>query len=203
LINVYQINKKNNYNLKHKKEDFIIEYFNVFSSKQCQEIINYILDLEKNSLLIDENKKTNINVIHHTFNTADNYIHPISTFSLNNIYPKIQNCINHYVEEYSVLKNSKFLVNCFKFKKIPEHGGFFDWHCEQSDSQNIYRTFVIQIYLNDNFINGETEFKYYNKKIIPEVGKVLIYPAAYTHTHRGNPPIGGIKYLVSTWGLMQ
>ena len=146
MINVYQINKKNNYNLKHKKEDFIIEYFNVFSSKQCQEIINYILDLEKNSLLIDENKKTNINVIHHTFNTADNYIHPISTFSLNNIYPKIQNCINHYVEEYSVLKNSKFLVNCFKFKKIPEHGGFFDWHCEQSDSQNIYRTFVIQIY---------------------------------------------------------
>ena len=203
MINVYQINKKNNYNLKHKKEDFIIEYFNVFSSKQCQEIINYILDLEKNSLLIDENKKTNINVIHHTFNTADNYIHPISTFSLNNIYPKIQNCINHYVEEYSVLKNSKFLVNCFKFKKIPEHGGFFDWHCEQSDSQNIYRTFVIQIYLNDNFINGETEFKYYNKKIIPEVCKVLIYPAAYTHTHRGNPPIGGIKYLVSTWGLMQ
>ena len=203
MINVYQINKKNNYDLKHKKEDFIIEYFNVFSSKQCQEIINYILDLEKNSLLIDENKKTNINVIHHTFNTADNYIHPISTFSLNNIYPKIQNCINHYVEEYSVLKNSKFLVNCFKFKKIPEHGGFFDWHCEQSDSQNIYRTFVIQIYLNDNFINGETEFKYYNKKIIPEVGKVLIYPAAYTHTHRGNPPIGGIKYLVSTWGLMQ
>ena len=203
MINVYQINKKNNYNLKHKKEDFIIEYFNVFSSKQCQEIINYILDLEKNSLLIDENKKTNINVIHHTFNTADNYIHPISTFSLNNIYPKIQNCINHYVEEYSVLKNSKFLVNCFKFKKIPEHGGFFDWHCEQSDSQNIYRTFVIQIYLNDNFINGETEFKYYNKKIIPEVGKVLIYPAAYTHTHMGNPPIGGIKYLVSTWGLMQ
>ena len=203
MINIYEINKTKTYNLKHKKEDFIIEYFNVFSSKQCQEIINYILDLEKNSLLIDENKKTNINVIHHTFNTADNYIHPISTFSLNNIYPKIQNCINHYVEEYSVLKNSKFLVNCFKFKKIPEHGGFFDWHCEQSDSQNIYRTFVIQIYLNDNFINGETEFKYYNKKIIPEVGKVLIYPAAYTHTHRGNPPIGGIKYLVSTWGLMQ
>ena len=43
--------------------------------------------------------------------------------------------------------------------------------------------------------NGETEFKYYDKKILPEVGKVLIYPAAYTHTHRGNPPIGKVKWF--------
>ena len=40
-------------------------------------IINYILDLEKNSLLIDENKNTNMNINHHTFNTTDNFTHPI------------------------------------------------------------------------------------------------------------------------------
>ena len=203
MINVYNVDKPKNYNLKHKKKDFIIEYFDIFSNKQCQEIINYILNLEKNSLLIDEDKYTSMNIKHHTFNTADNFNHPISTFSLDNIYPKIKYCVNHYVQEYSVLKNNKFLLNFLKFKKIPEHGGFFDWHCEQSNLHNIYRTLVIQIYLNDNFINGETEFKYYDKKIVPEVGKVLIYPAAYTHTHRGNPPIGGVKYLVSTWGFMQ
>lgn len=203
MINVYNVEKPKNYNLKHKKEDFIIEYFDIFSKNQCQEIIEYIHDLDKNNLLIDESTNPNINVIHHTFNTADDYTHPINSFSLNNIYPKIKNCINHYMEEYSVLKNNKFLINCFKFKKIPEHGGFFDWHCEQSSPHNIYRTLVVQIYLNNNFINGETEFKYYNKKILPEIGKVLIYPAAYTHTHRGNPPLGGTKYLVSTWGFMQ
>ena len=66
MINVYDVNKPKNYNLKHKKQDFIIEYYDIFSNKQCQEIIDYILDLEKNSLLIDENKNTNMNVIHHT-----------------------------------------------------------------------------------------------------------------------------------------
>jgi len=202
-MNTYEINKTSNYNFQTNKSNFIIEYFNIFSKNQCQQIINYICDLEKNSLLIDESKATNMNVIHHTFNTADDYTHPINTFSLNNIYYKIQNCIKHYCSQYSVLENNKFLVNCFKFKKIPENGGFFDWHCEQNNAQNIYRTLVIQIYLNDNFKNGETEFKYLNKKISPEVGKVLIYPAAYTHTHKGNPPLGGTKYLVSTWGFMQ
>ena len=56
MINIYEINKTKTYNLKHKKEDFIIEYFDVFSEKQCQEIINYILNLEKNSLLYTSNK---------------------------------------------------------------------------------------------------------------------------------------------------
>ena len=203
MINTYQIDKPRSWNLEYKQSDFIVEYLNIFTNKQCQKIINYITELENNSLLIDESKNTEMNIRHHTFNTSDDYLHPINSFSLNHIYPKVNNCMNHYLNEFSVLKNNKFLINCFKFKKIPENGGFFDWHCEQSDSYNIYRTLVIQIYLNNDFSNGETEFKYYNKKILPEIGKVLIYPAAFTHTHRGNPPIGGTKYLVSTWGFMQ
>ena len=37
----------------------------------------------------------------------------------------------------------------------------------------------------------------------PVAGDVLIFPCGYTHTHRGNPPIGGTKYLVTSWGLVQ
>ena len=32
---------------------------------------------------------------------------------------------------------------------------------------------------------------------------VLIFPAGYTHTHRGNPPIGGSKYLITSWAMVQ
>ena len=65
-----------------------------------------------------------------------------------------------------------------------------------------HRKFVVQLYLNDNFEGGETEFLYQNRREIPRQGDVLIFPQV-THTHRGNPPIGGEKYIVTSWGLDQ
>ena len=62
---------------------------------------------------------------------------------------------------------------------------------------------VVQIYLNEEFEGGETEFLYFNQRIKPKLGRLIIFPCAFTHTHRGNPPIGGTKYIASTWGLMQ
>ena len=32
---------------------------------------------------------------------------------------------------------------------------------------------------------------------------LIIFPCAYTHVHRGNPPIGGVKYLATSWGWIQ
>ena len=65
------------------------------------------------------------------------------------------------------------------------------------------RKFVIQLYLNDNFEGGETEFLYQNRRELPKQGDVLLFPAGFTHTHRGNPPIGGDKYLITSWALIQ
>jgi len=33
----------------------------------------------------------------------------------------------------------------------------------------------------------------------PKKGDCIIFPTAYTHTHRGNPPIGGDKYIITGW----
>ena len=32
---------------------------------------------------------------------------------------------------------------------------------------------------------------------------VIIFPAGFTHVHRGNPPIGGTKYIATTWAVVQ
>jgi hypothetical protein len=53
--------------------------------------------------------------------------------------------------------------------------------------------------LNDNFEAGETEFLYQQYRYKPKMGDVIIFPAAFTHTHRGNPPIGGTKYIITGW----
>ena len=56
------------------------------------------------------------------------------------------------------------------------------------------------MYLNDIDEAGETEFLYQNKRISPKQGRVLMWPADWTHSHRGNPPIGKEdKYILTTW----
>ena len=66
-----------------------------------------------------------------------------------------------------------------------------------------FTDFASILYLNDNFEGGETEFLYQNRRELPKQGDVLLFPAGFTHTHRGNPPIGGEKYLITSWALIQ
>ena len=46
---------------------------------------------------------------------------------------------------------------------------------------------------------GETEFLFQSKRIKLDVGSLLIWPAGYTHKHRGNPPLKGRKIYITGW----
>ena len=41
------------------------------------------------------------------------------------------------------------------------------------------------------------------RKVVPRTGDLLIAPTAFTHTHRGNRPGGGDKYIATSWILFQ
>ena len=86
-------------------------------------------------------------------------------------------------------------------------GGYPYWHCELypkgADAEPLHRHLLWTIYLNDGFEAGETEFLYQRRRIEPKAGSLLIAPAAFTHTHRGNTPIGGDKYIATSWILFQ
>ncbi len=90
---------------------------------------------------------------------------------------------------------------------IADQGGYPYWHCEhypKPDSADpLARVLLYSIYLNDGFSAGETEFLYQQRKIMPHLGDLLIAPAFFTHTHRGNRPIGGDKYIATSWILFQ
>lgn len=86
-------------------------------------------------------------------------------------------------------------------------GGYPYWHCElypkDASCETLHRTVLWTIYLNDAFAEGETEFLYQQRKIVPRTGSLLIAPTAFTHTHRGNRPVGGDKYIATSWLLFQ
>lgn len=88
-----------------------------------------------------------------------------------------------------------------------DHGGYPYWHCElypkDAGCEPLHRHLLWTIYLNDGFAEGETEFLYQQRKIVPRVGSLLIAPTAFTHTHRGNTPRGGDKYIATSWVLFQ
>ncbi|MBL8300809.1 MAG: 2OG-Fe(II) oxygenase [Rhodanobacteraceae bacterium] len=91
-------------------------------------------------------------------------------------------------------------------KYIADEGGYPYWHCElypkvSDNAETLHRVVLWTIYLNDGFAEGETEFYYQQRKIAPRTGSLLIAPTAFTHTHRGNMPKGGNKYIATSWIL--
>jgi hypothetical protein len=92
-------------------------------------------------------------------------------------------------------------------KYLADEGGYPYWHCELypklDQGEALHRVVLWTIYLNDSFQEGETEFLYQERKIIPKTGMLLIAPTAFTHTHRGNMPKGGDKYIATGWVLFQ
>jgi hypothetical protein len=88
-----------------------------------------------------------------------------------------------------------------------DKGGYPYWHCEiyprDTGCETLHRHLLWTLYLNDGFDEGETEFLYQQRKITPRTGSLLVAPAGFTHTHRGNRPRGGDKYIATSWILFQ
>lgn len=92
-------------------------------------------------------------------------------------------------------------------KYIADQGGYPYWHCEHYPKAGsvdpLHRVLLYTFYLNDGFGEGETEFLHQGRKIQPQTGDLLIAPAFFTHTHRGNRPRGKDKYIATSWILFQ
>jgi hypothetical protein len=87
-----------------------------------------------------------------------------------------------------------------------DQGGYPYWHSEifpKHDDDSLHRVLLWTIYLNEGFAEGETEFFHQRRSIVPRTGSLLFAPAGFTHTHRGNRPKGGNKYIATSWVLFE
>lgn len=94
-------------------------------------------------------------------------------------------------------------INVQKYNK--GEGGYPLWHSEiyplNRDCEHLHRNLLFLIYLNDIEEGGETEFYYQQLKVKPKKGTIVMAPAGFTHTHRGNVPISDDKYILTGWVL--
>ena len=187
-------------------KNFIGVYDGIGSSEYCQKFIDFIEYLKVSGIAKKEDKPSHnrelvsVNSAHlSTWGYDLSHADPVA----NQFLPLVENCIDQYADEYSILTKNNFFLFDVKAKKFPLGGGFHDWHYETMNRNSVARSFVVQMYLNTIEEGGETEFLYINKRVKAKQGRVVIFPAGYTHTHRGNPPIGKDKYLITSWGLLQ
>ena len=113
---------------------------------------------------------------------------------------------NHYVkntgadEAYGI----PFHFTSLKIQKTLPTEGYHIWHIEHNKGfDNEPRAFVFSIYLNDVEEGGETEFLHFSKRVKPKTGRIVIWPAAFPYLHRGNPPLSGEKYILTSWMLLR
>ena len=122
--------------------------------------------------------------------------------SLDIFWEGLQKCFNGYINEYDVLNECDLKCTSVKMQKTNPGGGYHLWHHEQNNGDMANRGLVYMIYLNslDSNSAGETEFFYQQLRIPPKENSMIIWPASFTHTHRGNLVHGNqSKYVITGW----
>jgi hypothetical protein len=114
---------------------------------------------------------------------------------------------NHYVKNVGAKEaydGIPFHFTSLKIQKTLPTEGYHVWHIEHGKGfDNEPRAFVFSIYLNDVEEGGETEFLHFSKRVKPKTGRIVIWPAAFPYLHRGNTPLSGEKYILTSWMLLR
>ena len=187
-------------------DNFIEVYSNVLSKNHCEEVIKVFEQLNELGFCKNRQEKEEAN----TLSKDDSSIYNMEIFDLTHINNRglvkefndilWETCYKQYSDKYSTLKIfSRHDSYSYKIQKTKPGQGYHVWHAEADSPCRSSRILAWTAYLNDDFEAGETEFLYQQCRYKPNQGDIVIFPAAFTHTHRGNPPIGGDKYIITGW----
>jgi hypothetical protein len=189
-------------------ENFIGVYDDLYPAGYCAHLISEFDRLEVNNIGANRQKSEQANK-----HAKDDYqigingknvlIAPFQgNNSLDVFFEGVQKCYDAYTEKYSVLKDSKIRGDAMKMQRTGSGGGYHLWHSEQGNGPFANRVLVYMLYLNTLRPEsaGETEFLYQQKRYNPIENRLIVWPAAYTHAHRGNAVFGEqSKYIVTGW----
>mgnify|MGYP001247655689 CR=1 FL=1 len=116
-------------------------------------------------------------------------------------FDKLIQCYMDYQKQYDTLERfHEINLGTFNLRKYLIGGHFKKMHFERTGLSTSHRLFAWMVYLNDlPGGGGETEFQYFDVKIKPEKGKIIIWPAEWTHLHCGQPTKKEDKYIMTGW----
>ena len=110
-------------------------------------------------------------------------------------------CYKDYLTQWPFLGEigEKLEIGTFNFGRYEKGQHFQQLHTERSNLKTLHRVLAWMTYLNDVDEGGETYFSHYDINIQPRKGLTIIWPAEWTHAHRGNVLLGESKYMLTGW----
>jgi hypothetical protein len=188
-------------------EDFLGIFEDAVSEDECQEIITLYEYMDKIGTTYTRQSHEGISKIHKegslyfTTQSFDPVFMENNVRAIRPFCDALWRCYEKYVDKYGVIPSlgAHRISETIQIQKTGPGEGYHVWHCEAGSVATGRRLFVAILYLNDVEEGGETELLYQRKRIPPKRGTIILCPASFTHTHRGNPPLSGNKYIVTTW----
>jgi len=149
----------------------------------------------ENGFGIDKEKKDSTE-IGFNINSYDNE-------EINDFLNQLSKLSEKYKEKYQYCDGygAWGITQNFNIQHYAPGGGYKVWHTERTNHIFPFctRHLVWMTYLNDVTDAGETEFYYQKLKIQPRKGLTVIWPADWTHTHRGIVSPTQEKYIITGW----
>ena len=201
----FKENFKNNLKIRrinNSNDKNFIGIWNINNDELCKKVIDFFekrKDLQKLGEIgfgKNEQIKKSIDISLHPRNLAQEGFEDIKNY-LNSL----QQCFQDYKEQWPFIKKNftNLDIPSFNIQKYEIGGHFNMMHCERSNIQSMHRIFAWMTYLNNVEDGGETYFEHFDLRIKPSTGKTLIWPAEWTHAHRGEILNKGNKYIVTGW----
>lgn len=191
-------------NIKHEQSIGIYE--DAFSKEYCDSVIDYFEKMVESGYTVNRQQ---FDQVHKSlkedialFSTDSTVISLKENVVLMKQFNEMlwNQCYTDYANKFWILKNmGPHNSYSFKIQKTEPGQGYHVWHSEVDGKANCNRLLVWTLYLNDVDEGGETEFIHQHYRIKPRAGTLVIWPATFTHVHRGNPPLSGTKYIVTGW----
>ena len=175
-------------------EDFISSFEYVFPPEFCPFMLSEMERLfeqgcGKNRQQAEETPRHHKDDLSTFMNLADTQLNKYNGIEAVSIFFKgLQNCFDEYSQKYSVLLDTTMRATHLRGQKTNPGSGYHLYHCEHSASDAANRAVVYTLYLNSLSAEegGETEFLYQHKRFSPKENSIMLFPAAYTHSHKGN-----------------
>lgn len=201
-------------------DNFILEIPNAFTADWCNDMIktfNEHPEMHKVGGFADVNGKLKTDDLR----KKDTEIGFDPSYEKNEVWgdkvcfliDEMAKYINVYIDKYSFPDNifpdksmnglagiSPLMIEAdFNMQKFEPNEGFKQWHTETVSDRNSYRQIVWSIYLNTINEKGGTEFKFQNHKCAAEQGKLVMWPAGWTHFHKSEIAPKEVKYIITGW----
>jgi hypothetical protein len=139
---------------------------------------------------------------HNSKNSIES-IHSPTSDRLIPYFKELQQSLDAYIKLYPFCNNyGPFsIIENVKIQEYNPGGGYLDFHTERGSCQhpNSSRHLVFMTYLNSIKVGGGTKFFHQNTETIATKGLTVIWPADWTHTHKGITAPEETKYIITGW----